>query len=196
MEISPPNETDQAIAARLRRLRLARGMTLDDLARASGVSRAMISRIEREESSPTATLLARLAAPLGISLAELFSTEQAPQPLLRRSEQSVWRDPATGYTRRNLSSMGPGVPIGLVEVVLPPGAHVLFDQHPRPFHFQLVHVLEGALEATVGEDRHLLAAGDCLSMRLDRPNQYRNSSDRDVRYLIAITSPDGRHPGE
>jgi transcriptional regulator with XRE-family HTH domain len=187
---------DHAIATQLRRLRLARGMTLDDLAKASGVSRAMISKIEREESSPTATLLARLAAPLGISLAELFSTGEAQKPVLRRAEQPVWRDPATGYTRRNLSSMRNGAPIGLVEVVLPPGAHVLFDQHPRPAHHQLVHVLDGDLQAIVGEDTHELATGDCLSMRLDQPNQYRNLSDRDVRYLIAIVSPDGRPFGE
>ncbi len=195
MDEIPLSETDRIIAAQIRRNRANRGWSLEELAQASGVSRAMISRIERGEASPTATLLARLAAPLGISLSELFSPPGASDPLQRRADQPVWRDPETGYVRRNVSPMGGASPLGLVEVELPPGAHVLFDQHPSPPLNQLVHVLEGQLQAVVGDRAYMLEAGDCLSMRLDRPNQYRNISDRPVRYLVAIASPDGRAMG-
>ncbi len=195
MESNPINEIDNAIAARLRSRRAALGLTLDELAAASGVSRAMISKVERGEASPTASLLARIAAGLEISLPELFTLDEPARPLVRRGEQPVWRDPATGYVRRTLSAMGPASPIGLVEVVLPPGAHVAFDLHPRPHRHQLIYVIEGSLQAVTGADAHDLEPGDCLAMQLDKPNQYRNNGSETARYLVAIASPDGRSGG-
>ena len=82
------NETDpleSAIGERLRLLRTARNLTLDDLASASGVSRAMISRIERGEASPTAQLLSRLCAALDLTLSAFFAFSQGDgDPLSRR----------------------------------------------------------------------------------------------------------------
>src|SRR5438874_9710485 len=100
------SDLNQRIAERVRELRAARGLSLDALAARSGVSRSMISLIERGESSPTAAVLDRLAAGLGVPLATLFdapSRAVEPKPFLRRAEQPVWRDPASGYVRRNVS---------------------------------------------------------------------------------------------
>ena len=103
-------ELEQAIGIRIRKLRLEKGLTLDDLATASGVSRAMISRIERAEASPTASLLARICAALGLSLSAFFAEEgQEASPLARRQEQQVWRDPETGYIRRVRFTTGHGL---------------------------------------------------------------------------------------
>jgi transcriptional regulator with XRE-family HTH domain len=190
MEKNPSNEKnegiDAALARRLRERRLALGLTLEALALATDVSRAMISKIERGEASPTAALLSRLAAGLGLSLPALFAADTEEKPLLRRAEQTVWRDPASGYLRRNLADMRADAPLGLVEVELPPGAHVGFDLHPRPHHRQLIYVLEGSLHAVTGDEIHDLEQGDCLSMALDKPNQYRNLTGKTVRYLVAI----------
>src|SRR6266536_3633121 len=85
------------IAARVRELRAARELTLDALAERSGVSRAMISRVERGESSPTAVVLDKIATGLGVVLAALFDVAPPePAPVARRAEQPVWRDPASG----------------------------------------------------------------------------------------------------
>src|SRR5579864_3827782 len=96
---------DARLAERLYGLRAERSLTLDALAERSGVSRSMISLIERCESSPTANVLEKLAAGLGVTLASLFAeparTDAAP--VARRAAQTMWRDPETGYTRRNLS---------------------------------------------------------------------------------------------
>lgn len=101
-------ELEAAIGARIRSLRLEKGLTLEDLATSSGVSRAMISRIERAEASPTASLLARVCAALGLSLSTFFAEEEsAASPLARRHEQQVWRDPETGYIRRAVSRPAP-----------------------------------------------------------------------------------------
>src|SRR5881275_1926279 len=97
---------NERIAARVRELRAAHSLSLDTLASKSGVSRSMISLIERGESSPTAVVLEKLAGGLGVTLASLFdaaSTAAAPAengPIARRADQPQWRDPASGYIRR------------------------------------------------------------------------------------------------
>lgn len=152
----------------------------------------MISLIERGESSPTASVLHRLATGLGTTLASLFADEEKSSeasPLARRADQLAWRDPETGYLRRNLSPPGFPSPIELVEVILPPGARVAYDGVPRSVGIdQQVWVLEGEIELTVGADTHRLAVGDCLAMRVDRPTAFRNPTDRSTRYTVALTT--------
>src|SRR5712691_6081402 len=97
-------DLNRRIAERVRDLRALRGLTLEALAERSGVSRSMISLIERGESSPTAVLLERLAFGLNVSLASLFASPGPnPQPIARRADQQQWRDPSSGYVRRNVS---------------------------------------------------------------------------------------------
>lgn len=170
---------------------MERGLTLDGLAGRAGVSRSMISLIERGESSPTASVLHRLATGLGTTLASLFAEEEQfeASPLARRADQSVWRDPETGYLRRNLSPPGFPSPIELVEVILPPGARVAYDSVPRSIGIsQQAWVLEGTIGLTVGADTHRLALGDCLAMRVDGPTVFRNPTDRPARYVLALTT--------
>ncbi|MET0399844.1 MAG: XRE family transcriptional regulator [Longimicrobiaceae bacterium] len=201
MESTLP-DINARLAARLRGLRAARGLTLDALAERAGVSRSMISLVERGESSPTAAVLDRLAAGLGVTLASLFAEEARADatPLSRRADQATWRDPETGYVRRNLSPPGFPSPIELVEIVLPAGARVAYDTPATPRAVgigQQVWVLEGRLELTVGGATHRLDAGDCLAMRLEGPVAFRNPADRDTRYAVALAAdpaPGGRAP--
>ena len=125
-------DLNHRIAQRLRDLRAAGGLTLEALAERSGVSRSMISLIERGESSPTAVLLERLATALNVPLASLFETPgPSPEPVVRRADQPRWRDPASGYVRRNVSPGGFASPIRIVEVEFPAGARVAFDTGAR-----------------------------------------------------------------
>ena len=186
-----PSEVDARLAARLRALRMEHGLTLDGLAGRAGVSRSMISLVERCESSPTAAVLHRLATGLGTTLASLFAEEGRAEasPLVRRADQPAWRDPETGYLRRNLSPPGFPSPIELVEVILPPGARVAYDGVPRSVGIgQQVWVLEGEIELTVGADAHRLSEGDCLAMRLDRPTTFRNPTGWPTRHVVALTT--------
>src|SRR5260221_3836926 len=113
-------DLNQRIARRARELRAARGLTLDALAERSGVSRSMISLIERGESSPTAVLLEKLASGLGVPLAALFDAPQpSASPVARAVDQPSWRDPHSGYVRRNVSPSGVGSQIQIVEVRFP-----------------------------------------------------------------------------
>ncbi|MFO1069754.1 MAG: XRE family transcriptional regulator [Geminicoccaceae bacterium] len=175
------------IADRLRRLRRERELTIDALASRAGVSRSMISLIERGESSPTANILDKLAAALGVTLASLFAGAAPVSPLSRRAAQPEWTDPETGYRRRNLSPPGFPSRLELVEVVLQPGMRVTYDTATRePAFDQQVWLIEGQLLLTVGTDRHELAEGDCLAMRLDRPTTFHNPGQRPSRHLVAL----------
>jgi transcriptional regulator with XRE-family HTH domain len=176
------------IAARVRQLRAERGLSLDALADRSGVSRSMISLIERAETSPTAVVLEKLAAALDTTLAGLFEPAAAPpSPVARHADQPVWRDPGSGYIRRNVSPGG--APIQIVEVAFPPGARVAYESGTRqPVIHHQVWVLEGAIEVTVGSETHALAEGDCLAFVLDKPTAYRNPTRKPARYAVVITS--------
>jgi transcriptional regulator with XRE-family HTH domain len=182
------------IARRVRELRAARQLSLEVLAGACGVSRSMISLIERGESSPTAAVLDKLASGLGVPLASLFDDPAprtaAPQPLARRDAQPEWRDPQSGYVRRNLSPPSFPSPIHLVEVRFPPRARVAFDSGPRDAEMhQQIWMLDGALELSIGDDAPVrLQSGDCLAMRLDRPTVFRNPGRVPAHYLVAIVS--------
>lgn len=196
----PPADVHARLATRLRQLRAGRGLTLDALADRAGVSRSMISLVERGESSPTAAVLDRLAAGLGVTIASLFADEARDDaaPVSRHAEQISWRDPETGYRRRNLSPAGYPSPIELVEVDLPSGARVAYDGAVAARAVgisQQVWVLDGPVEITVDNVTHRLDPGDCLAMRLDGPIVFRNPGHATARYLVALTAdpaPTGR----
>jgi transcriptional regulator with XRE-family HTH domain len=181
-------ELDAALGARLRRLRIGRDMTLDDLAKASGVSRAMISRIERAEASPTASLLARICASLGLSLSAFFAEEgeEAP-PLIRRDKQPVWRDPETGYIRRAVSPALTNAAVDIVEVDFPAGARVSFPPHAASRGMmQHIWLFEGEMEMATADAVYRLGAGDCLYMPVGEGHVFHNPGDRPARYCVVL----------
>jgi len=174
------------IAANLQALRARHELSLDALAAASGVSRSALSLIERAESSPTAVVLDKIAAALNVPLEALFKLQgAAAQPLARRADQPVWRDPNSGYVRRSVSPPGTTSPIEIVEITLPPGARVTFERagRNRIIHQQL-WVLEGAIDFTLGDATHRLEIGDCFSLQLDRPTAYHNPTRKKARYAV------------
>jgi len=183
---------DAVLSIRLRSLRKSRHCTLDQLAELSGVSRSMISLIERQETSPTAAVLNKLADALGVSLPALFSQEtgaQSPNPLSQRSEQSAWTDPDSGYVRRHLSPQGGASPIELVEVCFPPGESVTFETTTRRIvTHQQIWVLEGEMQITTDQKVWHLQTGDCLALVLGPRIVFHNPTTHAARYLLALTN--------
>lgn len=186
--MSAAADIDHRTGARIRALRAERHLTLDALARLAGVSRAMLSRIERGDSSPTAQLLVKVCGGLGITLSALFAeADTPPSPLSRRAAQPTWRDPATGYVRRSVSPVGTGSLVDIAEVEFPPGASVAFDNQRVAGTDQHVWVLDGTLELDVAGEAFRLGAGDCLMMRFNQPLVFRNPAARPVRYAVVIS---------
>jgi transcriptional regulator with XRE-family HTH domain len=189
-------DINDLIAHRLRELRDGQGLTLAALAERSGVSKSQISLIERGESSATATVLDKLSAALGVTVASLFEQApgDAPSPVSRRADQPVWTDPGSGYVRRNLS---PGVysPIQLVEVSFPAGQRVAYETSARDVDVhQQVWIIEGTMEVSVGQSNWTLQAGDCLAMRLDQPVAYHNPTDKPARYIVSLVTQAHKPP--
>jgi transcriptional regulator with XRE-family HTH domain len=189
------HDINSRIANRVRSLRTERGMTLDGLAAKSDVSRSMLSLVERGESSPTAVVLEKIATGLGVPLASLFDDGSAPaNPLSRRVDRTPWRDPQTGYIRRNISPANFPSPIHIVEVILPAGALVAYETGARDVNIQQqIWVLEGAIDLTLGSVTYHLDEDDCLAMQLNEPTTFRNATEQPARYVVIIVSE--RLPG-
>jgi transcriptional regulator with XRE-family HTH domain len=184
-----PDETARRLAERLRAEREARGWSIAELAARSGVSRAMISTVERAEASPTAALLGRLSGPFGLTLSALLArAEAAPGggAVVRVADQARWRDPGTGYDRRQVSP--PGAEPELVQVELPPGARVPYPAASYSFiRGHCIGLLAGELLFHEGPVTHRLAPGDCLALGPPADCAYENPSPtQPCTYLVAV----------
>lgn len=178
-------QTETQIAQRVRLERDLRNWSLSELAERSSVSKAMISKIEREEVSPTAAILARLAAAFDMTLATLLLRAEGGPRLSRAITQPVWRDPATGYVRKQVFSR-PDHPLELVEVELPPGQKVSFPAWSYAHIRQIVWVRKGRLSLSEGNERHELRPGDCLGFGPPSAVTFANESEAPCSYVVAL----------
>jgi transcriptional regulator with XRE-family HTH domain len=150
----------------------------------------MLSLVERGESSPTAVVLERIATGLGVALAGLFDDTSAPaSPLSRRADRTTWRDPQSGYLRRNISPSHCASPAQIVEVVLPAGARIAYESGAREVNLhQQLWIQEGSIEVTIGTVTYRLGKDDCLAMQLNEPITFRNRTRRAARYIVVLAS--------
>ncbi|MCX5359310.1 XRE family transcriptional regulator [Streptomyces sp. NBC_00124] len=185
-----PDPVDARLGARLAELRAERGWSLGELAERSGVSRSTLSRAERAEISPTASLLNRLCGVYGRTMSQLLSEVEAePALLVRAAEQPVWEDRASGFLRRSVSPPHTGLRGELVEGRLTAGADIAYDRPPVPGLEQHIWVLEGALDVTAQDVEHHLDTGDCLRLRVWGPTRFRCAGSEPVRYVLAVVLP-------
>lgn len=187
--MSRNDATDADIGARIRTERLERGWSLTGLAERSGVSRAMINKVERGESSPTASLLGRLSGAFGLTLSTLLARAEGMRGgrLVRGADQPRWKDPASGYSRRQISPVqGSDIRLDLVHVALPPAAAIPFPASSYAFLRQVILVLSGHLTFIEGDVTHELEADDCLELGSPADCTFRNDTDAVCTYLVAV----------
>jgi len=182
------DNTDEALGRRVRAEREGRGWSLAELAGRAGVSKAMLSKIERAEASPTASLLSRLCAALGLSLSAFFVEEgEEVSPLSRHAQQAIWRDPGTGYVRRAVSPPATGSKVDVVEVIFPAGARVIFPPNTASAGMtQHVWLFEGEMEVTHRDVAHHLMPGDCLFMGVGDGHAFHNPGEVPARYSVIL----------
>lgn len=178
------------IATRVRTLRAASGLSLEALASRCAVSRSMLSLVERGETSPTAVVLEKIATAMGTTLAALFDDTESPaNPVSHAADRSWWKDPQSGYVRRNISPPNFPSPIRIVEVSFPAGARVSYETGARESAVaQQIWVRDGVIEVTVGNVTHKLARDDCLAMQLDAPVTFRNRTRKAAHYVVVLAS--------
>jgi transcriptional regulator with XRE-family HTH domain len=180
------DELSAKIAHRVRLERDTRGWSLAELAERSGVSKAMISKIEREEVSPTAVILVRLAGAFDLTLAGLLlRAEGGGQRLSRAGEQPVWRDPETGYLRKQVFSR-PDHPLEITQVEMPEGGRVVLPASSYAHIRQAVWVRTGELVIREGDDRHVLSAGDCLCFGPPTEVTFANETTAPCTYVVVL----------
>ena len=177
------------LGVRVRELRKGRGLTLDELAASSGVSRAMISKLERGEKNPTLVIAARLAEGLGVSLSRLAGVEERREVVVVRKERRpVLRDPETGLERQSLSPTFAARGVEFLRNVVPEGSTSGdFPPHRKGVEEHLV-VERGQLEATLGGETYLLREGDALFFEADVPHRFDNVGRGECSYYLVISS--------
>ncbi|WP_237152422.1 helix-turn-helix domain-containing protein [Oryzibacter oryziterrae] len=180
------DDTTTQIARRIRLEREVRGWSQGDLAERADVAKASISKIEREEMSPTAALLVRIAAAFDLTLAGLLIRAEGGQERVTRAvDQPLWHDPATGYRRRQLYARAEH-PVELVEVTMPAGQSVTLPAASYARIRQVLWVREGHLVITEGAQRHDLAPGDCLGFGPPADTIFANESALPCTYVVAL----------
>ncbi|MBJ9257809.1 helix-turn-helix transcriptional regulator [Citrobacter amalonaticus] len=175
---------NQRISARIRIERESRSWSLTDLAERAGVSRAMIHKIERGESSPTATLLGRLSGAFGISMSTLIARAEMQEGKLSRfADQPVWHDPQSHYLRRHVSPRS-DLPIDLVQIELPAGSDIPMPASSYVQARQQIWLQQGELVFVEGDTRHEMKAGDCLELGPPNDCRFINETAQPCVYLV------------
>lgn len=179
-------ELDRRIGNRIRIERESRAWSLTDLATKSGVSRAMLFKLEHAQSSPTAHLLGKLSGAFGMSVSTLIArAETVHGRLLRKAEQPQWVDPETGFVRRHVSPRS-DLPLDLVRVTLPAGKEAAYPASAYAFLRQLIWILEGDLVFVEGTTVHTMHEGDCLELGPPTDCVFMNKTQQPCVYAIAV----------
>ncbi len=173
------------VAENLRQRRKARGMSLDDLARASGVSRAALSQIETCKSNPTVGVLWKIAVGLGVPIAELIGAPRSGVVVLRRGDSQLLRSADGRFESRPLTPAGASPLVELYELRLAARSTHHSDAH-SPGTNEVLIVLSGVCRMRVGEETFELNAGDSIAFQADRPHAYENPAGSEARYHNAI----------
>ncbi len=184
-----------SLSENLKHLRKDKGFTLDEFSQRSGVSRAMISRIERGASVPTATVLGKLAAALEVSLSKLMAgPTQRSAPWVQRNaqlltpgEQPVFRDPESGLERRSLSPLFPDRAVDFALNTLPPHQSVSFPGHQNGVE-EYLFVADGELVVEAAGQVFNVREGSTLFYPANVTHKFLNTTDDPVRFFIVIDS--------
>lgn len=178
-----------AIGDQLRAARKARGLTLEELAERSEVSRAMLSKIERDERNPTVAVACRIAEALEVTLSQFLGLEEPREMiLLPRAERKVFRDPKSGFERHLISPAFPTKGVEFLMNVIPPGKRSgVFPPHRKAVEEYLV-VATGALRAILDGREYLLREGDALYFDATVEHEFVNAGRGRCVYYLVINS--------
>lgn len=180
------HDLNSRLAERLKELRTARGWSLQDLADRSSVSRSTLSRIENGEVSPTAETLGSLSSAYQLSISQLLAPVEAPfAAIVRRADQSEWRDEDNGFVRRIVSPPSGGLSAEVIECELAADCRISYAAPSKEGHEHHLVMLSGLLAVTLDEQTHVLEAGDCLRYKLYGPSRFQ-TGEKPASYLIVL----------
>jgi XRE family transcriptional regulator, regulator of sulfur utilization len=176
------------VGATLQRLRLARGLTLEDLSRIAGVSKSMLSQIEREKANPTIAITWRLANALGVQIAELLSSEVREVDLIRvvdAHEIPTLPGSHAGYSLRILGPMDLAGKYEWYELTLQPGGELASQAHDPGTNEHLT-VVTGTVELEVGAEKRKIKHGATARYLADQNHAIRNAGKTEAKALLVV----------
>ena len=182
--------TETAVGERVRRLREAKGLSLRDLARTTGVSAPMLSQVERGETSPTLQVATKIASGLELSLSQLLRLDEEDHTVVvrRADRRRVRRD---RHAFEELTPSLPGQPHRVTEHTLSGGA-VTGGPNDPPLHEpgsrETTVVTAGALVLVSGDERYELREGDAVTFDANVPHHFENPGRKEARFLAVVTS--------
>ena len=191
--LNDPDAVGAAVARNLVDLRRRRGLSLEQLAQQSGVSKGMLVQIEQGRTNPSIATLCRVANALGVAVARFVEVGEAPTVRLVRAAEApvLWRGADDGFARLLVGSDAPDC-VELWEWRIAPGDAFAGEAHPAGTR-ELLHVLEGDLDLEIGQGRQRVGTGDSVIFRADRPHRYANAGAALLRLIMVVAEPT---PGE
>jgi transcriptional regulator with XRE-family HTH domain len=175
------------VGANLRRLRVKRGLSLERMAKASGVSRAMLGQIELGQSTPTINVVWKIARALDVSFSTLITERSASRAaLVLRDRAKLLTSQDGSFTSRALFPFDEPRNVEFYELTLAAHSIEEADPHPAGTTENLV-VTSGELILTVGKDRHSLGTGDAIFFEADVAHSYRNSGAHSARMYLVMS---------
>lgn len=188
MKQPTPNNAPPEVGAALQRLRLARGLTLEDLSRIAGVSKSMLSQIEREKANPTIAITWRLANALGVAIGELLANVEKDVETIRivdAHETPTLPGAHAGYILRILGPMELAGKYEWYELTLSPGGELVSQPHDPGTHEHLT-LLHGSMELEVGASRKKVKLGATARYPADQPHAIRNTGKSEAKGLLVV----------
>lgn len=186
-----PALINQAIANNVRFQRSHRGLTLDQLAARSGVSRGMLVQVEQGRTNPSVSTLTRIASALGVTVARLVEVGDVPMVRIVDKSDVVTFHQGQVEARLLVGADTPMI-LELWDWRLAPGEHHDGDAHP-PGTREMVTVLEGELTLTVYGKSHVIGKDDAVLFTADRPHRYANRGEEGLRLIMVVAEPRETH---
>jgi transcriptional regulator with XRE-family HTH domain len=190
-ETSPVgSDLTPVVGANLRRLRNQRGLSLEKLSKASGVSRAMLGQIELGQSAPTINVLWKVASALGVPFSGLISARsEGGLHVLRAEHAKLLTSHDGAFSSRALFPFDSPRRVEFYQLTLRPGAVERADAH-NPGTVENLVVAQGAVEIEAAGRKEQLASGDAIVFEADAPHVYRNRSQGETVLYLVMTYAD------
>lgn len=188
MKTPAPSNAPPEVGASLQRLRLARGLTLEDLSRIAGVSKSMLSQIEREKANPTIAITWRLANALGVQIGELLATAERATETIRvvdAHETPTLPGLHAGYVLRILGPLELASRYEWYELTLSPGGELASQGHD-PGAQEHLTLLHGSVEVEVGADKKKVKLGSTARYPGDQQHIIRNVGKTEAKALLVV----------
>jgi len=179
----------EELGAVVKERRKGLGLTLEDLAERSGVSRAMLSDVERGAKSPTIKVARAIAAGLGCSLSELVAGPGAAQGFVAHDRRPTLVDPETGIARQSIAPLALARGVEVLAFTFPPGTDTRAFPLHAPGTLKVVVVVDGRLEAESGREHHVLSPGDAFTFPSGQAYLLRNPGPKACTLHMAILHP-------